>query len=467
MALAEFNNPDIQLLVKDDAGTPPGAQQAVQQALDEGAEIILGPLLAQTVAPVGQVARSRGVRVIAFSTDANVAARGVYLLSFLPETDVDRIVDYAITSGKRSFVALMPDNAYGSVVEGQFKQAVARSGASHRGARTLSARQGRRCRPGASRSPRRRPSRADAIFIPDGADAVPLVVQTLDRRAASIPSASSCWAPACGTIRAISADPRCTAPGSPAPIRPAIRSFAGRYRGRYGQDPVRTATLAYDAVALVAALAKTQGTQRFYRRGADSIHPALPASTASSVSGRTDQSARACGLRVTAAGARVINPPPSSFGALGDLATAHAARSATTASSTGKPASVTRSGRSPSVSTIPARRELDAPRIERPPGKQGVACGIDAFGEPQAHEQELVGHLLAGERLVFDHAMAARLDPLEPGSPAASRSRSHSGCHRCRAGRARRARRRHIHARASRPRLCRHSPPGRAWLEIS
>src|SRR5262245_15602773 len=36
MALAEFNNPDLQLLVKDDGGSAPGAQQAAQQALDEG-----------------------------------------------------------------------------------------------------------------------------------------------------------------------------------------------------------------------------------------------------------------------------------------------------------------------------------------------------------------------------------------------------------------------------------------------
>src|SRR5437588_10636299 len=43
MALAEFNNPDIQLLVKDDGGSAPGAQAAAQQAVAEGAEIILGP----------------------------------------------------------------------------------------------------------------------------------------------------------------------------------------------------------------------------------------------------------------------------------------------------------------------------------------------------------------------------------------------------------------------------------------
>ena len=49
MALAEFNAPNIQLLVKDDGGTAEGARLAAQQALDEGAEIIVGPLFAQSV----------------------------------------------------------------------------------------------------------------------------------------------------------------------------------------------------------------------------------------------------------------------------------------------------------------------------------------------------------------------------------------------------------------------------------
>src|SRR5689334_14398442 len=58
LALSEFNNPNIQLLVKDDGGSPQGAQQATQQALDEGAEIILGPLFAASVTQAGAVARS-------------------------------------------------------------------------------------------------------------------------------------------------------------------------------------------------------------------------------------------------------------------------------------------------------------------------------------------------------------------------------------------------------------------------
>src|ERR1700742_543543 len=128
MALAEFQNPNIQLLIKDDAGSPQGAQQGAQQACDEGAEIILGPLFAGSVPATAQVARTHNISVIAFSTDSSVAGRGVYLLSFLPESDVNRIVDYSASIGKRSFAAMVPDNAYGNVVEAAFKSAVSKKG---------------------------------------------------------------------------------------------------------------------------------------------------------------------------------------------------------------------------------------------------------------------------------------------------------------------------------------------------
>src|SRR6202000_822917 len=100
MALAEFQNPNIQILIKDDGGSPQGAQQGTQQALDQGCEIILGPLFALSVPATAQLARTRNVSVIAFSTDSSVAGRGVYLLSFLPESDVNRIIEYSASIGK-------------------------------------------------------------------------------------------------------------------------------------------------------------------------------------------------------------------------------------------------------------------------------------------------------------------------------------------------------------------------------
>ena len=57
LALAEFNSPDIQLIVKDDGGNTGTARLVAEQAMDEGCQIILGPLFAPAVRSVGQTAR--------------------------------------------------------------------------------------------------------------------------------------------------------------------------------------------------------------------------------------------------------------------------------------------------------------------------------------------------------------------------------------------------------------------------
>jgi len=261
MALAEFNNPNIQLLVKDDGGTAEAARLGAQQALDEGAQIILGPLFAQSVNFVGQAARARNVPVIAFSTDANVASNGVYLLSFLPESDVDRIVQYAASTGKHSYVALIPDNPYGIVVEAAFKQAVARRS----GSQIVALERYPHDKAGMAtpiQNVAQASSRADALFIPDGGDAVPDVAQAVIADGVNIKRLQLLGTGLWDDPRIYAApalDGGCYA----APDGVGYRNFSTRYRARYNQDPVRTATLAYDAVALIAALVKTQGAAPF------------------------------------------------------------------------------------------------------------------------------------------------------------------------------------------------------------
>ena len=311
MALADFKNPNIQLLVKDDGGTPQGAQVGAQQAINEGAEIIIGPLFAEAVRAVGATARPHGIPVIAFSTDASVAARGVYLLSFLPETDVKRIVDYVVSRGKRSFGALLPDSAYGAVVEAAFQQEVSRRGGRVVVLEKYSTEPGKIAE--AVHRVAQAVNRIDAIFIPDSADGVPQVVQTLlsdgviinrvqllgtglwdDPRIFSTPSLDGGW--------------------YAAPESAGFRNFLSRYRSRFGQNPVRTATLAYDAVTLVAALVKTQGAQRFSEQvltnssgfaGIDGVFRFRPDGT--------NERGLAV-MRVAPSGGQVVSPAAKTFG---------------------------------------------------------------------------------------------------------------------------------------------------------
>jgi branched-chain amino acid transport system substrate-binding protein len=307
MALAEFNNPDIQLLAKDDGGSTAGAQAATQQALAEGAEIILGPLFAQSVAAAGQVARQNGRPVIAFSTDTSVAARGVYLLSFLPESDVGRIVGYAASTGKRSFIGMVPDNAYGTVVEAAFNQAVAR-----RGGRIVAMQRyslDKNARQNAVSAVAQAAATADALFIADGSDAAELV-DALAANRVNVKRLQLLGTRLWEDIGAASLQ----GAWYPAPDPNGYRNFVARYRKRFGQDPVPTATLSYDAVALVAALVKTHGAQRF------SEETLTSSSGFAGIDGvfrfrqdGTNERGLAV-MRVTESGGQVIAPAPRSFG---------------------------------------------------------------------------------------------------------------------------------------------------------
>jgi len=310
MALAEFSNPNIQLLIKDDAGTAQGAQQATQDALADGVEVILGPLFAHTVSAAGASARARGIPMIAFSTDANVAARGVYLLSFLPESDVDRVVDYAVANGKRSFAGLVQDNPYGSVVEAEFQQMVAR-----KGGRVVALERYPSDKAQMQEAVRRvgeAVRQADTVFLPGGSDAVPGVAQALAAAGAGAKRVQLIGTGLWDDPR-IFADAAMQGGWFPAPESAGFRNFSNRYRARFGQDPVRTATLAYDAVSLVVGLVKANGPHHFTDdvltnpsgfAGVDGIFRFRPDGT--------NQRGLAV-LRVTSSGGQVVSPAPKSF----------------------------------------------------------------------------------------------------------------------------------------------------------
>ena len=258
LAVSETGINDVTILVKDDKSSAEGARAATQAAIAEGAELIIGPLFAFNVKEAGRVARASGRSVIAFSTDTSAAARGVYLLSFLVESYVDRIVDYASSKGKKSVAALVPENDYGNVALGAFQAAAARTGMRVQGIERYNA--------GGMAAAVQRigqlGSQIDALFIPEQAEAMaavsaqlatngidPKKVQLLgtglwnDARVLKLPALQGAW--------------------FAAPENGGFNAFAQRYRAKYNSDPTRVSTLAYDAVSLAIALSKSQGSQRY------------------------------------------------------------------------------------------------------------------------------------------------------------------------------------------------------------
>lgn len=256
LAVAEFPTASITVMPYDTKGTPEGARAAAEQAVQGGARMILGPLFSGEVASVGQVAASANLPVIAFSSDPNAAGGMVRLLSFLAESDVNRIVYHAAKNNRKAFGAMVPENAYGLIVENALRHAASRNGGQLIAVErykpdTTSIQQaaGRIAAIAGGSNPR-----INALMIPDGAAAMPHILAALQSGGVDFgkvkPLGSGQW-----DDPAILRLPQLVGAWFPAPEPAGFAGLSSRYQARFGAVPPRIASLAYDATSLAAALA--------------------------------------------------------------------------------------------------------------------------------------------------------------------------------------------------------------------
>ncbi|MES0884693.1 penicillin-binding protein activator [Roseibium sp. SCP14] len=263
LALQNFPNADVQLLVKDTGGTAEGGRAAAQAAISEGAELILGPVFSPAVSGAASAARATGVPVIAFSTDTSVATRGVYLLSFLPESDVKRIIGYANSQQKQSYAALVPEGAYGAVVEAAFRQEVGRGAGRiatiQRYKITGSDATDLIAKTTALKSVL---NNIDALFVPQGGNIPAQVIQTLVSQGANLGQVKLLGSGQWDTSQ-VKNNPVLAGSWFAGPEDKGFQTFAQRYQSTYGSQPPRNASLVYDGVTLAAGLIRSAGPQRF------------------------------------------------------------------------------------------------------------------------------------------------------------------------------------------------------------
>ena len=124
MALFKHATQEILLYPHDTKGTAKGARQAVQKAFNDDANIIIGPLTAQSTDAITPFTKSRGIPVISFSSSEAVADKNVMLLSYMPTEQAKLIARHAFDLGKRRFAALIPDSTYGHKVFKAFSDEV-------------------------------------------------------------------------------------------------------------------------------------------------------------------------------------------------------------------------------------------------------------------------------------------------------------------------------------------------------
>ena len=296
LALFDAAPERFELIPRDTRGTPAGAREAAEYALQSGVQIILGPLFGTSVGEAARSARARNVPIIALSTDHSVAGNGVYLLGIMPEQQVSRVIAFAVRQGLNRYAAMIPANAYGDTVLGALDGATRRYGgvvvqieryAPHAGefrepALRLADFERRRASLEAQRrrlaarddTPSKQALRRlegldtrgglpyDAVFIPQGGATLRRIAPLLayydiDPDKIRFVGTTLWEEPNLGR------EPSLVGGWFAAPPPAQSATFLARFAQVYGRQPLRIATLAYDAVALAAALANAPGGPDF------------------------------------------------------------------------------------------------------------------------------------------------------------------------------------------------------------
>ena len=127
LAAAQLDDLEIDLRVYDTAGDATVAASVAQQAVDDGAKIIIGPLYAEAANAVGTAVADEGVNVLSFSNNTTIAGGNVFVLGKTFDNTAARIVSFAAEQGKERAMVIHSDRIDGQMGLYAFQAAAANS----------------------------------------------------------------------------------------------------------------------------------------------------------------------------------------------------------------------------------------------------------------------------------------------------------------------------------------------------
>lgn len=307
LALFDSGNGSMLLMTADDGNGD--AAGAARKLLAQGAEVIVGPLFGTSVQAVAPIARDRGVPVIAFSTEKAVAGNGVYLLSFLPQNEVHRVVRYAGAHGHHVFAALAPQSAYGDVALAAFQDSVKEARGSVAAIERFGNTAGAASEPAGAVAK----SGADTVLIAQGGVMLKALASNLSFDGATKAKVKLLGTGLWDDDATLAREAALEGSWYAAPTPGMDAGFIASYRAAFGTAPAQLASLAYDAVSLVALLSQGTPYHRFTQRAL------MDANGFEGISGifrfnRDGTSERGLAvLEMTHNGPVVISPAPTTF----------------------------------------------------------------------------------------------------------------------------------------------------------
>ncbi|WP_299649813.1 penicillin-binding protein activator [uncultured Tateyamaria sp.] len=129
LAMRDLNGVEIDLRVYGTAGNASTAAAQAAQAVNDGAQIIVGPLYAEAANAAGVAVAPQNVNVLAFSNNTTIAGGNVFVLGSTFDNTANRLVSYAARQGRDRIVVVHAQDVAGQLGLNAIQQAASRSGA--------------------------------------------------------------------------------------------------------------------------------------------------------------------------------------------------------------------------------------------------------------------------------------------------------------------------------------------------
>ncbi len=261
LAVSDLDGVKIDLRVYNTGASPQQAAAVASKAVDEGAKIILGPVFAQSANAVGLAVADRGINVLSFSNNADIAGGNVFVLGQTFTNTANRLASYAAAQGKRNILVVSEQTTAGEVGANAIAAAVSRAGATVAGRETYPFSQ-----QGVTEAAPRIAARAngggvDALFLTaDSAGALPMMAQILSEQGISPATTQYIGLTRWDVPPATLALPGLQGGWFALPDPGMSSRFSSRYQAAYGSAPNPIAGLAYDGIAAIGALVKSGRT---------------------------------------------------------------------------------------------------------------------------------------------------------------------------------------------------------------
>lgn len=117
MAIFDAGQPALKIFPYDTKGTLEGAQVALQALLNEGVELIIGPIFAKEVESIKPLLQSTNIPLLSFSTDETLINSKTFILGFLPSQQIEAILNVARENNYTSIATLLPQDDYGLLIK--------------------------------------------------------------------------------------------------------------------------------------------------------------------------------------------------------------------------------------------------------------------------------------------------------------------------------------------------------------